>query len=992
MTRRRLPIGIQDFRRLRETDCYYVDKTPLVRDLVERSDHCFLSRPRRFGKSLLLDTLRSLFGCREGLFRGLGIHGHWDWAAPRPVVRLSFGGKYGGPGEIEGDVIEQLEATERRHGLPPAPASDTGPRRLRNILDRLHHASGRQVAVLVDEYDRPILDALHDPGLATANRDYLRGLYGIVKGSAEHVRFTFVTGVSMFSKVSLFPGLNNLEDISLDPRYATICGYTDGDLDRTFAPELGGLDRDGIRAWYNGYHWLGGERVYNPYGVLLLLDGREFRPWWFETGSPAFLFRTLVERSVGPMELENRMADRSLVSRFDVDDIGVEALLFQTGYLTIAEELGDGLDTLYRLDYPNLEVRTSLNGGLLRHLGKGRVPLDDGRELRALLGANDFAGFADRLRSCLSAIPYQWHATGDLARYEAWYASLLHMCLSALGVDLRVEDASSHGRADMAVLTGGQVFVLEFRMAEGDGDAEAALAQMRGRGYADRWRGRGEPVHLIGVACGRGARNVLAVRAAYRNSRQWDSGPVSGVARASASDSGGIRACGSVRRRSGGKRGCVAGLPRAAAATVRTARRRPGPPPRARGSGQGGGSASRGPGSRESTSGRRPRSGRWGTRASPSWRAPWSGAAFRARSRSRSGGPGSPACRGPVPGAPAGAGGAHGRHGAAAVHGKVGDPGEPLPFPPAPVGRAVRAAVAPRDAFPPGDRLPASGDAGPDVGTGGAGRRAVQAAQFVPGAVGVGEPDRACAGFRAGDGAEAVPPQAGDAGSVGGGAVLRDDGLQAPTLPPEAVDGTRRGVAPAAVPPVPAGPGDRLRGQRRRLAAFRMADHGGGRAAGVAPRPVTVAGDAAVVAVDGPRAGWPAPPTGIRRWPSKAGWPSSALPRRSLADRVLKAGGGRLGPAVPGRLRMGGRRAPPRSRTASGGSRGRWRSCGCPCRTAGATDIWREHRKRRHEVVPGAGPPPVHRTGGPAEAFRQRPGRPGPAGVLPEPHRPSSRQ
>ena len=515
---RRLPIGIQDFRRLRETDCYYVDKTPLIRDLVERSDHCFLSRPRRFGKSLLLDTLRSLFECREELFRGLDIHGHWDWSAPRPVVRLSFDGKYGGPGEVEGDVIEQLEATERRYGLPPAPASDTGPRRLRSVLDRLHHASGRQVAVLVDEYDKPILDALHDPALATANRDYLRGFYGIVKGSAEHVRFTFVTGVSMFSKVSLFSGLNNLRDISLDPRYATICGYTEGDLDRVFAPELGGLDRDRIRAWYNGYHWLGGERVYNPYDVLLLLDGREFRPYWFETGSPAFLFRTLVERSVGPMELENRMADMPLVSRFDVDDIGVEALLFQTGYLTIAEERREGFRTFYRLDYPNLEVRTSLNDGLLAYLGRtGRDALNDGRELRALLEANDFAGFGDRLRSFLSAIPYQWHATGDLARHEAWYASLLHMCLSALGVDLRVEDASSHGRADMVVLTGGQVFVLEFKMAEGEEDAEAALdaalAQMRERGYAGKYLGRGEPVHLIGVACGRGARNLLKVRA-----------------------------------------------------------------------------------------------------------------------------------------------------------------------------------------------------------------------------------------------------------------------------------------------------------------------------------------------------------------------------------------------------------------------------------------------------------------------------------------------
>ncbi len=518
MTRRRLPIGIQDFRTIREQDFYYVDKTPLVRRLVEEGRFYFLSRPRRFGKSLLLDTLRSLFEGREKLFRGLDIHGHWDWSATHPVARLSFGGKYNEPGEIEGDIIEQLEAIERQHGLASAPRSDTGPRRLRSILDRLHHATGRQVVVLVDEYDKPILDVLHDPELATANRDYLRGFYGIIKDCADHVRFTFVTGVSMFSKVSLFSGLNNLEDISLDPRFATICGYTESDLDRVFGPELDGLDREEIRTWYNGYHWRGGERVYNPYDVLLLLRNLEFRPYWFETGSPTFLFRMLMENSVSPMELENRMADMSLVSKFDVNDIGVEALLFQTGYLTIAEERKEGHRTFYRLDYPNLEVRLSLNDQLLAYLGQtGTEPLIKGRELRSLLEANDFEGFAERLRSYLSGIPYQWHATGDLARYEAWYASLLQMCLRAVGVDLRVEDASSHGRADMAMLTGGQVFVMEFKMAESaegaDAALDAAINQMRERGYAEKYRDRGEPVHLLGVACGREERNLLGIRA-----------------------------------------------------------------------------------------------------------------------------------------------------------------------------------------------------------------------------------------------------------------------------------------------------------------------------------------------------------------------------------------------------------------------------------------------------------------------------------------------
>ncbi len=516
MTSRRLPIGIQSFSRLRETDSYYVDKTPLIRDLIEQGDHWFLSRPRRFGKSLLVDTIKALFEGRKELFEGLAIHDHRDWSVTHPVLRLSFGGKYDGPEDIAHSLGAQLDLVEHAAGLAPDPAPGTGPVRLQKVIYHLHHTTGQRVVILVDEYDKPILDTLHDPDRARANREYLRGVYGIVKDSAEHVRFVLVTGISMFSKVSLFSGLNNLKDISLDPRYATLCGYTDEDIDTVFAPELDGLDRDAIRTWYNGYHWLGRERLYNPFDVLLLLDSREFRPWWFETGSPRFLFETLKEKSVSPLDLEGCLVDRSLVSRFDVDDIGAEALLFQTGYLTITEERRDGFDTLYRLDYPNQEVRISLNRGLLQHLGKTVTEVaDQGRGLCALLKTGDFEGFAATLKAWLAGIPYQWHATGDLARHEAWYASLLHMCFRAIGVEVRAEEATSHGRADMVVPLGDEVFVIEFKMAEGAEGAEAALdaafAQMRDRGYADRYRG--QPVHLIAVACGREARNLLEVRA-----------------------------------------------------------------------------------------------------------------------------------------------------------------------------------------------------------------------------------------------------------------------------------------------------------------------------------------------------------------------------------------------------------------------------------------------------------------------------------------------
>ena len=507
MTRRQLPIGIQSFRRIRDQDCYYVDKTPHIRRLVDAGDYYFLSRPRRFGKSLLVDTLRELFEGNEPLFRGLDIHDHWDWSIRHPVVRLSFDGNYNEPGNLHSNIISQLAMIEQDAGLDPA-VDCTGPDRLQNLLHRLHRDTGQQAVVLVDEYDKPILDVIDRPEMATANRDYLRGFYGIIKGSARDVRFVFVTGVSMFSRVSLFSGLNNLDNISLDPEFATICGYTDRDLDTVFAPELPGLDRDQIREWYNGYHWLGDEKLYNPFDLLLLFRKRRFKPHWFETGSPSFLFQMMMDREVSPLELEHRVTDEKLVSNFDIENIGIDALLFQTGYLTITAEERRGPRTLYTLDYPNFEVRQSLSDGLLGYVtGRRNETADRGDELVRLLTTNDFEGFAERMRSFFAGIPYQWQSGNGPARYEAWYAGMLYACFRTIGLDLRVEDSSSRGRADMVVLHGGQVFVFEFKMADGEGDqdtaAQQAIEQIRDRGYADKYKDRKEPIHLIGVAFGR---------------------------------------------------------------------------------------------------------------------------------------------------------------------------------------------------------------------------------------------------------------------------------------------------------------------------------------------------------------------------------------------------------------------------------------------------------------------------------------------------------
>ena len=435
MVRRRLPIGIQTFRKLREQDCYYVDKTAYIERLLQEGTHYFLSRPRRFGKSLFLDTLKELFEGNEELFAGLYIHHRHDWSVHHPVVRLSFGGgNFKEPGELHEDVMLQLEDLEEEAEIAVRRVS--APARLRRLLQALHRKAGRRVAVLVDEYDKPILDALvEEPEVARANRDYLRGLYGVIKDSDAHVRFTFLTGISKFSKVSLFSQLNNLTDLTLDPVYSSICGYTERDLDTVFAPELGGLDRERVREWYNGYGWLGDEKVYNPYDVLLLLRRRKFAAHWFETGTPAFLVDTLFERRVSTVTLDGMVSTEDLLSAFDVEAIGTEALLFQTGYLTITGEEELGGEALYRLGYPNREVRQSLNRVLLRRLVQDVTQqMANSTRLARLLEAHDCTGLRELFHAFFASIPYQWYTNNDIADYEGYYARRVLFVLRGAGL------------------------------------------------------------------------------------------------------------------------------------------------------------------------------------------------------------------------------------------------------------------------------------------------------------------------------------------------------------------------------------------------------------------------------------------------------------------------------------------------------------------------------------------------------------------------------
>ena len=508
MTRRSLPIGIQTFRKIREGDFYYVDKTGFALRLIAEGTHYFLSRPRRFGKSLFLDTLAELFSGSSALFTGLAAEHRWDWSRRFPVIRLSFGGGVvQSRAALDQRILALLRNNQEALGVRCGDQTDIVGC-FNELIERAHAASGERVVVLVDEYDKPILDNLTDPDTARDLRDGLRNLYSVIKDADAHIRFAFLTGVSKFSKVSLFSGLNNLFDLTVSAPYSAICGYTEADLDQVFGPELAGLDRDQIRQWYNGYNWLG-ESVYNPFDVLLLFRERKFHPWWFETATPTFLIEVLTARRTWLPRLGALHADTETLSAFDVGRVSTEALLWQTGYLTIASEEHQFGEYRYRLRFPNREVYQSLNNSLLRAWTPGdQATMANKTRLGELLLANDFTGLGQLIAAFYDSIPGDWYRNNPIAQYEGYYASVFYAYFASLGLDLTPEESSNAGRLDLTLRFNGQIYLIEFKVVELAPEGRA-LQQIKDRGYADKHRGSGLPIHLIGVEFSREQRKLV---------------------------------------------------------------------------------------------------------------------------------------------------------------------------------------------------------------------------------------------------------------------------------------------------------------------------------------------------------------------------------------------------------------------------------------------------------------------------------------------------
>jgi hypothetical protein len=452
--KRPLPISIQTFRKLREGGFCYVDKTAHIATLTQDSGAYFLSRPRRFGKSLLLDTLKELFEGSEELFRGLHIHEHWNWEQRHPVIVLDFAaGVIDSRAALDQRIRRLIENNGERLGIECDWHDNDIPGCFGDLIRHAHTHYGQPVVVLVDEYDKPILDNIDHPERAAEIREGLKNLYSVLKAQDAHLRFVFMTGVTKFSKVSLFSELNQLNDITLAPRFATLCGYTQQDLETTFAAHLAGVDWDEVRRWYNGYAFLG-EPVYNPYDILLFIDkGHSFRNYWFETGSPSFLIKLFQRQRYFLPSLEQIEVSEEILDSFDIERINPVTLLFQSGYLTVESTERKWDELSFRLRIPNQEVRTALNNQFID-------------------------AYAD--------------ISIERLRYKAGLA-----------------EALTQGDLPALVVAIKRLFA-GIAEAESDEVANPALAQIQARGYSEKYRGApGRGLFEVGLVFGSAARNLI---------------------------------------------------------------------------------------------------------------------------------------------------------------------------------------------------------------------------------------------------------------------------------------------------------------------------------------------------------------------------------------------------------------------------------------------------------------------------------------------------
>ncbi|MDM8516432.1 AAA family ATPase [Desulfobacterales bacterium HSG16] len=511
-----LPVGIQNFEQMIEGNFLYVDKTRYIHDMVRPPQgFYFLSRPRRFGKSLTVSTFDYLFRGRKDLFENLHIADtSWQWK-PYPIVKFDFSTiSFSTSEELEKSLLFHLHRIGTEHGIDNSVHSLT--ECFTVTIIELYKKYQEKVVVLIDEYDKSIIDHLgrgkDHLAVATENRDILKRLFGIMKGGdvSEALRFVFITGISKFARVSIFSDLNNLNDISMHPQFGDVLGYTHEELITFFTPCIDRLSRElnterkelieTIRKWYDGYKFTArSESVYNPFSIVRLFEANEFENYWFETGTPTFLLNLILEKQYPVTNIENLKLPKELFSVYELERLQLEPLLFQTGYITIEKFENE----LYHMRYPNKEVRISFLSYLLNNFSRPENTSMAGvyKLLHIYLKEMKMDDFIEGACSILASIPYPEIAGRD----EAYYHSVFYLMLSASGAMVHPEVLSSKGRMDIVIEFDDKVFIIELKC---DHSSDMAIRQIIKKKYYEKYMHTNREIYLMGINFDREKRSI----------------------------------------------------------------------------------------------------------------------------------------------------------------------------------------------------------------------------------------------------------------------------------------------------------------------------------------------------------------------------------------------------------------------------------------------------------------------------------------------------
>lgn len=490
------PLGIQTFSEIIERNLLYIDKTQQIFQLLGKK-YCFYARPRRFGKSLMLSTIKALYQGKKELFKGLWIEHKWDWSKIHPAIHIGFSSMGHRVIGLEKAIHQRLDHIAKDHNITLKDADYTS--KFMELIKAVAKQKGK-IVLLIDEYDKPIIDYLGDEvDLAEQNRLILKSFYSVIKDCDPYIEFMIITGVSKFSKVSIFSELNNLTDITFHRRYATLTGITQEELAENFKAEIKEFApffkmtekelMDKIKRWYNGYSWDGQHFLYNPYSILAFFDFREFKNFWFETGTPSFLLQIMKQQGI--IKVNDLIVDNSIFSSYSIRRLETIPILFQTGYLTVKSRKENDV---YVLDYPNLEVRDSMMRSLIGELSYGETAF--GRPMilhvRETLENKKLEALIRLIKSIFKNIPYPIFR----AKGEFYYHSLIYLVFFYLGDFMESEVNTNDGRLDAVVKTKHYIYVIEFKL---DKDGTTALQQIKDKGYAEKYYGDQREKILMGI-------------------------------------------------------------------------------------------------------------------------------------------------------------------------------------------------------------------------------------------------------------------------------------------------------------------------------------------------------------------------------------------------------------------------------------------------------------------------------------------------------------